>query len=181
MTYGTFDLTEHTQLSIRGTTGTHPDSEFVFGVYISNEMDNTGLRVAPDISAYSDMDWKCAVCIAEWIMKWENGAPDVTFYNSFNHTMFTVLVDREDGNVKVALMVTIEYPGFGSGKMIARVADGCDWERAVQMAKWVLEWDERFRLAKELDTTVGIISEFRDTYSKIDEWGGKWMEKEEKE
>ena len=53
------------------------------------------------------------------------------------------------------------------------------WDQAVDMAKKILEWDERFRLAKEMDTTVGIVSEMRDTYSKIDEWGGKWMEKEE--
>lgn len=112
MTYAVFDLTPHTQLSIRGTTGTHPDSEFVFGVFISTDeihAEQTGFT--PDFSAYDDVEW----------------------------------------------------------------------ERAVQMAKWILEWDERFRLAKELDTTVGIVSDMRETYSKIDEWGGKWMKKGEKE
>lgn len=66
MTYSVYNLTDHAQLSIRGTTGTHPDSKFVFGIF----MDET--RIDEDY-AYEDMDWSEAVKMAEWILnedKW---------------------------------------------------------------------------------------------------------------
>ena len=66
MTYSIYNLTDHAQLSIRGTTGTHPDSKFVFGIF----MDET--RIDKDY-AYEDMDWEEAVKMAEWILnedKW---------------------------------------------------------------------------------------------------------------
>lgn len=66
MTYSVYNLTDHAQLSIRGTTGTHPDSKFVFGIF----MDET--RIDKDY-AYEDMDWSEAVKMAEWILnedKW---------------------------------------------------------------------------------------------------------------
>lgn len=66
MTYSVYNLTDHAQLSIRGTTGTHPDSKFVFGIF----MDET--RIDKDY-AYEDMDWEEAVKMAEWILnedKW---------------------------------------------------------------------------------------------------------------
>lgn len=57
MTYAVYDLTDSTQLSIRGTTGTHPDSKFVFGICMS------------DGEAYDDMDWSEAVRMARWILE----------------------------------------------------------------------------------------------------------------
>ena len=74
MTYGTFDLTEHTQLSIRGTTGTHPDSKYVFGVYIGSQehyAEDFGMAKMPDIHAYDDVDWERAVQMAKWILEWD--------------------------------------------------------------------------------------------------------------
>lgn len=72
MTYSVFDLTEHTQLSIRGTTGTHPDSEHVLGVYIgSDEIHAEEGGRTPDFSAYDDVDWSRAVKMAEWILEWD--------------------------------------------------------------------------------------------------------------
>lgn len=69
MTYAVFDLTEHTQLSIRGPTGTHPDSELVFGVHIgTDEIHAEEGGHTPDFSAYDDMDWSRAVKAAHWIL-----------------------------------------------------------------------------------------------------------------
>ena len=79
MTYAIYNLTEHTQLSIRGTTGTHPDSEFVFGIYMDHKClqdDPMGSLFSPPDSAYDDMDWSEAVKMAHWILeqdKWING------------------------------------------------------------------------------------------------------------
>lgn len=68
MTYSVYNLTDHAQLSIRGTTGTHPDSKFVFGIFLDKD------RVETDGShAYEDMDWSEAVKMAKWILnedKW---------------------------------------------------------------------------------------------------------------
>ena len=74
MTIATFDLTEHTQMSIRGTTGTHPDSEFVFGVYMGSQehyADEFDLAKMPDIHAYDDVEWERAVQMAKWILEWD--------------------------------------------------------------------------------------------------------------
>ena len=74
MTYGTFDLTEHTQLSIRGTTGTHPDSKYVFGVYIGSQehyAEDFGMATMPDMHAYDDVEWERAVQMAKWILDWD--------------------------------------------------------------------------------------------------------------
>ena len=62
MTYALFNLTERTQLSIRGTTRTHPDSEFVFGIFMDNDCPE-------DDFAYDDMEWSRAVEMARWILK----------------------------------------------------------------------------------------------------------------
>ena len=75
MTYSVFDLTEHTQLSIRGTTGTHPDSKFVFGIFMDNDcLEDDPMASSFDSStAYDDVDWSRAVKMAEWILnedKW---------------------------------------------------------------------------------------------------------------
>ena len=70
MTIATFDLTEHTQMSIRGTTGTHPDSKFVFGVFITtDEIHSEEGGRTPDIHAYDDVDWERAVQMAKWILE----------------------------------------------------------------------------------------------------------------
>lgn len=74
MTYSVFDLTEHTQMSIRGKTGSHPESEIVFGVFTDSlEVDpmapsRPGLS---DIWAYDDVDWERAVQMAKWILEWD--------------------------------------------------------------------------------------------------------------
>ena len=73
MTIATFDLTEHTQLSIRGTTGTHPDSEFVFGIFMDNDCleDDPMASSFDSATAYDDMDWSRAVEMAKWILEWD--------------------------------------------------------------------------------------------------------------
>ena len=73
MTYGVFDLTEHTQLSIRGTTGTHPDSEFVFGIYMDNDCleDDPTASSFDSATAYDDVEWERAVQLARWILEWD--------------------------------------------------------------------------------------------------------------
>lgn len=79
MTYAVYNITPNTQFSIRGTTGTHPDSKFVFGIYISSATD---VRLSgeeskmPEFTAYDDVDWSEAVKMAQWILeqdKWING------------------------------------------------------------------------------------------------------------
>lgn len=71
MTYSVYDLTEHTQLSIRGTTGSHPDSKFVFGIFMDNDClyDDPMASSFDSATAYDDMDWSEAVKMAEWILK----------------------------------------------------------------------------------------------------------------
>lgn len=73
MTYSVFDLTEHTQLSIRGTTGTHPDSKFVFGIFMDNDCleDDPMASSFDSATAYDDVDWSRAVKMAEWILEWD--------------------------------------------------------------------------------------------------------------
>lgn len=68
MTYATYNLTNHTQLSIRGTTGTHPNSKFVFGIFIGGSEFGEELSM-DDPSAYDDMDWSRAVEMANWILE----------------------------------------------------------------------------------------------------------------
>lgn len=71
MTYAVYDLTEHTQLSIRGTTGTHPDSKFVFGIFMDNDClyDDPTASSIDSATAYDDMDWDKAVEMAIWILE----------------------------------------------------------------------------------------------------------------
>ena len=71
MTYALFNLTEHTQLSIRGTTRTHPDSEFVFGIFMDNDCleDDPTASSFDSATAYDDMDWSKAVEMAHWILE----------------------------------------------------------------------------------------------------------------
>lgn len=71
MTYAVYDLTEHTQLSIRGTTGSHPDSKFVFGIFMDNDCleDDPTASSFDSATAYDDMDWDKAVEMAIWILE----------------------------------------------------------------------------------------------------------------
>ena len=66
MTYSLYNLTENAQLSIRGTTGSHPDSQFVFGIFLGHECLKEG--IGGDY-CYEDMDWSEAVKMAEWILE----------------------------------------------------------------------------------------------------------------
>ena len=67
MTYAVYNLTDYVQLSIRGTTGSQPNSKFVFGIYMGGEdIDNPR---TPDFHAYDDMDWSEAVKMAHWILE----------------------------------------------------------------------------------------------------------------
>lgn len=75
MTYSIYNLTDHVQLSIRGTTGTHPDSKFVFGIFMDNDCleDDPMASSLDSATAYEDMDWEEAVRMAKWILnedKW---------------------------------------------------------------------------------------------------------------
>ena len=139
MTIALFDLTEHTQLSIRGTTGTHPDSKFVFGIHIgTDEVHAEQLGLTPDISAYDDVDWSKAVELAEWIM--EN-----TSIKEFKRNWLTknCALGRIWDDIKrefvcsVIILVPLSKTPVRGG-----IEDRCDWERAVRMAKWILEWND---------------------------------------
>ena len=72
MTISVFDLTEHTQMSIRMGTGTHPDSEYVFGVHIGSDDHYSDKRgMTPDFTAYDDVEWERAVKMAKWILEYD--------------------------------------------------------------------------------------------------------------
>ena len=150
MTIATFDLTVHTQMSIRGTTGTHPDSKFVFGVYMGTDEVHAEQRGhTPDITAYDDMDWSKAVELAKWVNDMDKACPSWKYIHLTDTCVVSYLPHNYCGN---------DGPWFGV--IIGTVAsarrfpqgsfdDRCEWERADQMAKWILEWDERFKGAKE--------------------------------
>ena len=71
MTYSVYDVTDHCQLSIRGTTGSHPDSMFVFGIFMDNDClyDDPTASSFDSATAYVDMDWSEAVRMAKWILE----------------------------------------------------------------------------------------------------------------
>ena len=153
MTIATFDLTEHTQMSIRGTTGTHPNSRFVFGVYIcTDEIHAEQSGFTPDISAYDDMDWSKAAELAKWIDEMDKSRPPSW---EFTHLTDTCVASyfppyycgNEDARFGVMIETPIgpSYPTYPIGSF----DDRCEWERAVQMAKWIIDWDERFKEAEE--------------------------------
>lgn len=142
MTIATFDLTEHTQMSIRGTTGTHPDSKFVFGIYISTDeiyAEQSGFT--PDISAYEDMDWPKAVKLAKWILDTEiKNHSDIIKHNVTDDCVVASVWNPADEDLELYVHISINWDTLSGG-----MRDICDWERAVRMAKWILEWDERFK------------------------------------
>ena len=146
MTIAVFDLTEHTQMSIRGTTGTHPDSKFVFGIHIgTDEIHAEQLGLTPDISAYDDMDWSKAVELAKWIL-------NAGFENHFDiveHSITDNCVTASVWNPATENLELYMHISVGRGRLSGGMRDICEWERAVQMAQWILEWDERFKEEKE--------------------------------
>lgn len=147
MTIATFDLTEHTQMSIRGTTGTHPDSEFVFGIHIgTDEIHSEQGGFTPDIHAYDDMDWSKAVMLAKWVVDKDGTDEKVwTWLWVTGNCLVSRIWDNEEEDTKFSIKVEIPQSKFPRGGL----EDRCEWERAVQMAKWILEWDERFKERKE--------------------------------
>ena len=66
MTYSIYNVTPNVQLSIRGTTGSHPDSLFVFGIYLDHNCLEKGID---GDYGYEDMDWSEAVKMAKWILE----------------------------------------------------------------------------------------------------------------
>lgn len=147
MTLALFDLTEHTQMSIRGTTGTHPDSEFVFGIHIgTDEVHAEQLGFTPDITAYDDMDWSKAVELAKWVMSKDgSGEKGWTWLWITENCLISRMWDNEAEGTKFSISIETRLWKFPRGGF----EDKCEWERAVQMAKWILEWDERFKGEKE--------------------------------
>lgn len=155
MTIATFDLTEHMQLSIRGTTGTHPDSERVFGVFITtDELHADEGGKTPDIQAYDDMDWSKAVELAKWVNDIDASRPtkNMNIYLTSGCIISYVPPEYKGPNY-TRLVVAIQAINLPEQPYTALypagLTDWCEWERAVQMAKWILKWDEAFKEAKE--------------------------------
>ena len=146
MTIAVFDLTEHTQMSIRGTTGTHPNSKYVFGIHIgTDEVHAEQLGLTPDITAYDDTDWSKAVELANWITENTSIKEFKRNWLTKNCALGRVWDDIEREFVcNVIILVPLSKTPIRGG-----IEDRCEWERAVQMAKWILEWDERFKEVKE--------------------------------
>lgn len=94
MTISLFDLTEHTQLSVRGPTGCHPDG-LSLGVFISTEpIHNIGGHPAPlELNAYDAVEWDRALRMAEWILKADEQ------FNEEPHARRAEIIDPEDGAV----------------------------------------------------------------------------------
>lgn len=141
MTIATFDLTEHTQMSIRGTTGTHPDSRFVFGIYVcTDEIHAEQSGFTPDINAYEDMDWPKAVKLAEWILDaGSKNRLDIIEHNITDNCVAASVWDPAAEDLELYIHISVKWDDLSGG-----MRDICDWERAVRMAKWILEWDGRF-------------------------------------
>lgn len=146
MTYALFDMTEHTQLSIRGTTGTHPDSKFVFGIHIgTDEIHAEQLGFTPEITAYDDMDWSKAVELAKWILS----DADKNYLDIIEHSVTDNCVAASVWNPATEKLELYIHISVRCGCLSGGMRDICDWERAVQMAKWILEQDEWIRKVKE--------------------------------
>ena len=147
MTIALFDLTEHTQMSIRGTTGTHPDSKYVFGIHIgTDEVHAEQLGLTPDISAYEDMDWSKAVELAKWILS------DAEFKNHFDIVEHNITDNCVAASVWNPAAVDLElyiHISVGCGCLSGGMKDICEWERAERLAQWILEWDDKFKETKE--------------------------------
>lgn len=93
MTISLFDLTEHTQLSVRGPTGCHPDG-LSLGVYISTEEIHGDPPKTPlSLSAYDAVEWDRALRMAEWILKADEQ------FNTEPHACHAQAIDPEDGRI----------------------------------------------------------------------------------
>jgi hypothetical protein len=155
MTIAVFDLTEHTQMSIRGTTGTHPDSKYVFGIHIgTDEVHAEQLGLTPDISAYEDMDWSKAVELAKWVNDIDASRPTKnTDIHLTDGCVISYMPPEYKGPDHTRLVVVIQAINLPKQPFTALypagLTDWCEWEHAVQMADWILEWDERLKEEKE--------------------------------
>lgn len=138
MTIATFDLTEHTQASIRGTTGTHPNSKFVFGIHIgTDELHTEQSGFTPDICAYEDMDWSKAVKLAKWILDTKiTSNMDIIEHNVTDCCVAAGVWDPVTEGLELCVSIAVKRDNLSGG-----MRDICGWERAVQMAKWILEWE----------------------------------------
>ena len=146
MTIATFDLTKYTQMSIRGTTGTHPDSKFVFGIYIGiDEVHSEQSGFTPDITGYEDMDWSKAVELAKWILDTEvKNHFDIIEHSVTDNCVVASVWDPATENLELYIHISVRRDTLSVG-----MRDICDWERALQMAKWILEWDDRLKEEKK--------------------------------
>lgn len=110
MTVSLFDLTEHTQLSVRLNTGCHPDG-LSLGVHIDTEEIHGDPPKTPlSLSAYDAVEWDRALRMAEWILKVDEG------FNEEPHRHVAKLIDPDDGKV-MDTDIRPEHPcpfcGFG--------------------------------------------------------------------
>ena len=146
MTIAVFDLTEHTQMSIRGTTGTHPDSKYVFGIHIgTDEVHAEQLGLTPDITAYEDMDWSKAVELAKWILDAEfKNHFGIIEHNVTDNCLAASVWNSDAEDLELYIHISVKQSNLSGG-----MRDICEWERAVRMAKWILEWDDRLKEGKE--------------------------------
>ena len=145
MTIALFDLTEHTQMSIRGTTGTHPDSKYVFGIHIStDEIHAEQLGLTPDISAYDDMDWSKAVELAKWVTEGHCKIHPESIQLTDNCSMHH---GWDDPTADFKYTIGINVPKNSS--LWGMITDSCGKKRAKRLADWILEWDERFKEEEE--------------------------------
>ena len=94
MTISLFDLTEHTQFSVKGPTGCHPDG-LSLGMYIRTEpIHSLGRDPSPlDLSAYDAVEWDRALRMAEWILKTDEE------FNGEPHARRAQTIDPEDGRI----------------------------------------------------------------------------------
>lgn len=94
MTISLFDLTEHTQLSVRYDTGCHPDG-LSLGVFVGNGQlhDDEPAKDPLHLSAYDAVEWDRALRMAAWILKVDEE------YNGDPHRRYAKLIDPDDGKV----------------------------------------------------------------------------------
>lgn len=94
MTVSVFDLTEHTQFSVRLDTGCHPDG-LSLGVHIGTEpIHSLGRDLSPlDLSAYDAVEWDRALRLAEWILRTDEE------FNTEPHARRAQAIDPEDGRI----------------------------------------------------------------------------------
>ena len=141
MAIAVFDLTEHTQMSIRGTTGTRPDSKYVFGVHIgTDEIHAEQMGLTPDISAYEDMDWSKAAELAKWILDAESKDRfSITEHDLTDNCTAACVWNPVPEDFELYIYISVRGVILSGG-----IRDICEWERAVRLAGWILEWKGTF-------------------------------------